>query len=298
MITHGHVPVLLEEALAFLDAGRAGTYIDGTFGLGGHSVEILRRNPEASVVGFDRDETSLREARKKLVEYADRVRLFHADFRDLPEDEIDFASVRGVLLDLGISSFQLDSPERGFSFNAAGPLDMRMDRRMKTTAAKILEKYSESKLDEMFRRYGELPQTRRLAREIVTRRKLRPFETTDQLRRLVEEIYRWRPQKGKVHPAAKAFQALRIEINGELEGLAEFLERMTLPARPGTRFVVIAFHSLEDRIIKRTFAALSASGENTPRLKALTRKPVMASEAEVGANSRARSAKLRAAERA
>jgi len=297
MITHGHVPVLLEETLAFLDAGRGGTYIDATLGLGGHSVEILRRNPRASVVGFDRDETSLREARKRLAEYADRVRLFLADFRDLPEDEIDFASVRGVLLDLGISSFQLDSPERGFSFNANGPLDMRMDRRMKTTAAKVLEKYSESKLDEMFRRYGELPHTRRLAREIVTRRKLRPFETTEELRRLVEEIYRWHPQKGKVHPAAKAFQALRIEINRELEGLAEFLERMAHLARPGTRFVVIAFHSLEDRIIKRTFAALSAAGESAPRLKALTRKPVTASEAEVRANSRARSAKLRAAER-
>jgi 16S rRNA (cytosine1402-N4)-methyltransferase len=297
MIAHGHLPVLLEEALAFLDAGRTGTYIDGTFGLGGHSVEILRRNPGASVVGFDRDETSLREARKGLVEYTDRVRLYHADFKDLPEDEIDFASVRGVLLDLGISSFQLDSPERGFSFNANGPLDMRMDRRTKTTAAKVLEKYSEPKLDEMFRRYGELSQTRRLAREIVTRRKLRPFETTEELRRLIEEIYRWRPQKGKIHPAAKAFQALRIEINGELEGLAEFLQRLAVLTRPGTRFVVIAFHSLEDRIIKRTFVALSASGESPPRMKALTRKPVTASEAEVRSNSRARSAKLRAAVR-
>jgi len=297
MIAHGHIPVLLEEALAFLDAGRAGTYIDGTFGLGGHSVEILRRNPGASIVGFDRDEASLQEARDNLAEYADRIRLYHADFRDLPEDEIDFASVRGVLLDLGISSFQLDSPERGFSFNANGPLDMRMDRRTKTTAARVLEKYSESRLDEMFRRYGELSRTRRLAREIVTRRKLRPFETTEELRLLVEEIYRWRPQRGKVHPAAKAFQALRIEINGELEGLAGFLERMAVLARPGTRFVVIAFHSLEDRIIKRTFAAMSASGQSAPRMKALTRKPVTASEAEVRTNSRARSAKLRAAER-
>ena len=297
MITHGHVPVLLEETLAFLDAGRAGTYIDATLGLGGHSVEILRRNPGASIVGFDRDEASLQEARDHLAEYADRIRLFHADFRDLPEDEIDFASVRGMLLDLGISSFQLDSPDRGFSFNANGPLDMRMDRRTKTTAARVLEKYSESRLDEMFRRYGELSHTRRLAREIVTRRKLRPFETTEELRLLVEEIYRWRPQKGKVHPAAKAFQALRIEINGELEGLAVFLERMAVLARPGTRFVVIAFHSLEDRIIKRTFAAMSASGQSAPRMKVLTRKPVTASEAEVRTNSRARSAKLRAAER-
>ncbi len=232
-----------------------------------------------------------------MAEYGDRVRLFLTDFKDLPEDEIDFASLRGVLLDLGISSFQLDSPERGFSFNADGPLDMRMDQRMKTTAAKVLEKYSESKLGDMFRRYGELPHTRRLAHEIVARRKIRYFQTTGELRCLIEEIYRWRPQKGKIHPAAKAFQALRIEINRELEGLGEFLERMAILARPGTRFVVISFHSLEDRIVKRTFAALSASGESVPRMKALTRKPITATEEEVRANSRARSAKLRAVER-
>ncbi len=297
MIAHGHIPVLLEETLEFLDAGRAGTYVDGTFGLGGHSIEILRRNPKASIIGFDRDEASLQKARKHLAEFADRIRLYHADFRDLPEDEIDFRSVRGLLLDLGISSFQLDSPERGFSFNANGPLDMRLDRRTKTTAARILEKYSESKLDEMFRRYGELAHTRRLAREIVSRRKLRPFSTTEELRRLVEEIYRWRPQKGKVHPAAKAFQALRIETNGELEGLAEFLERMADLVNPGTRFVVISFHSLEDRIIKRTFAAMSASEQSAPRMKTVTRKPITASEAELRTNPRAHSAKLRAAER-
>jgi|WetSurMetagenome_2_1015567.scaffolds.fasta_scaffold66834_2 16S rRNA (cytosine1402-N4)-methyltransferase len=297
MIPAGHVPVLLEETLTYLDIGRAGTYIDCTIGLAGHSLEILKRNPRASVVGFDRDEISLHEAQKRLAGYGDRVRLYHADFRDLPEDEIDRASVRGILLDLGISSFQLDSPERGFSFNADGPLDMRVDRRVKTTAARILEKYPESRLDEIFRTYGELPHTRRLAREIVTRRKLRPFESTADLRRLVEEIYRWRPQRGKVHPAARVFQALRIEVNGELAGLAEFLARMILWTKPGARLVVIAFHSLEDRIVKRTFAAESQAGERAPRLKALTRKPIEASEAELAANSRARSAKLRAAER-
>jgi len=297
MIPAGHVPVLLEETLSYLDTGRAGTYIDGTIGLAGHSLEILKRNPRASVVGFDRDEISLREAQKRLDGYGDRVRLYHADFRDLPQNEIDRDSVRGILLDLGISSFQLDAPERGFSFNADGPLDMRFDRRVKMTAARILEKYPESRLDEMFRNYGELPQTRRLAREIVSRRKLRPFETTADLRRLVEEIYRWRPQKGKSHPAARVFQALRIEVNGELAGLAEFLERMILWIKPGARLVVISFHSLEDRVVKRMFAAQSETAERAPRLKILTRKPVEASEAELAVNSRARSAKLRAAER-
>jgi len=298
MIGAGHVPVLLEEALGQLDSGRAGTYIDGTLGMGGHSLEILRRNPKASIIGFDRDEASLREAAKRLEKYGARVRLYHGDFKEIPGLDLDLRKVRGVLLDLGISSFQLDEPERGFSFNADGPLDMRMDRRGKATAAAILEKYSEARLDEVFREYGELPQTRRLAREIVTRRKLHPFETTGQLRRLVEEIYRWRPQKGKLHPAAKAFQALRIEINGELEGLGKFLESMAAGTRPGTRLVVIAFHSLEDRIVKRTFAALASPRERAPLLKVLTKKPIAASEVEIAANSRSRSAKLRAAETA
>ena len=297
MIGTGHVPVLLEEALKQLDIGRAGTYIDGTLGMGGHSLEILRRNPKASVIGFDRDEASLRKAGERLAEFGGRVRLYHGDFKEIPGLGLDLGKVRGVLLDLGMSSFQLDSPERGFSFNADGPLDMRMDLRTKATAASILEKYSEARLDEVFRTYGELPHTRRLAREIVSRRKLHPFETTGQLRRLVEEIYRWRPQKGKVHPAAKAFQALRIEINGELEGLGAFLESMVSGTRPGTRFVVIAFHSLEDRIVKRTFAALASPAEGAPRLRILTKKPLTASESEVAANTRSRSAKLRSAEK-
>ena len=297
MIGTGHVPVLLEEALKQLDIGRAGTYIDGTLGMGGHSLEILRRNPKASVIGFDRDEASLRKAGERLAEFGARVRLYHGDFKEIPGLGLDLGKVRGVLLDLGMSSFQLDSPERGFSFNADGPLDMRMDLRTKATAASVLEKYSEAKLDEVFRTYGELPHTRRLAREIVSRRKLHPFETTGQLRRLVEEIYRWRPQKGKVHPAAKAFQALRIEINGELEGLGAFLESMVSGTRPGTRFVVIAFHSLEDRIVKRTFAALASPAEGAPRLRILTKKPLTASESEVAANTRSRSAKLRSAEK-
>jgi 16S rRNA (cytosine1402-N4)-methyltransferase len=297
MIPAGHVPVLLEETLSYLDAGRAGTYIDATIGLAGPSLEILKRNPRASIVGFDRDEISLHEAQKRLAGFGDRVTLYHADYRDLDENKIDRDSVRGVLLDLGISSFQLDASERGFSFNAEGPLDMRIDTRLKTTAARILEKYPESRLDQILRDYSELPQTRRLAREIVTRRKLRPFETTIQLRGLVEEIYRWRPQRGKVHPAARVFQALRIEVNGELTGLAEFLERMTVWVKARTRLVVISFHSLEDRIVKRTFAAQADAAERAPRLKILTKKPVEASETELAANSRARSAKLRAAER-
>ncbi len=297
MTEKGHLPVLPTSVLEFIDAGRAGTYVDCTLGLAGHALSILERNPRARIVGLDRDALSLEVARERLRPYANRVTLFHADFKGLDGLDIPFGEVRGVLADLGLSSFQLDSPERGFSYTHEGPLDMRMDQRTKTTAAKILHTYPEPKLADLFARYGELSQTRRLAREIAHLRKLGRLETTSDLRILVERIYQWRPQKGRIHPAAKAFQALRIEINHELEGLGEFIEDTVRRAAPGTRFVVISFHSLEDRIVKRAFHGLAAPAEGTPRLAVLTKKPVMADEAEVAANPRARSAKLRAAER-
>jgi len=297
MTEKGHLPVLPTQVLEFIDPGRAGTYIDCTLGLAGHALAILERNPRARLIGLDRDALSLKVAREKLGPFADRVTLYHADFKDLPRLDIPFNEVRGVLCDLGISSFQLDSPERGFSFTHEGPLDMRMDQRSKTTAAKILHTYPEQKLAEVFAKYGELGQTRRLAREIAHLRKLGRLETTSDLRILVERIYNWRPQKGRIHPAAKAFQALRIEVNHELEGLDEFIEATVRLAGPGTRFVIVSFHSLEDRIVKRAFHRLASPEEGRPLLAILTKKPVMAAEDEVAANSRARSAKLRAAER-
>ena len=297
MTEKGHCPVLVTDVLEFLNVGREGVYVDCTLGLAGHAVAILERNPRASLVGLDRDELALRRARDILMPFGQRVRLFQTDFKLLPELGIDFRDVRGVLADLGMSSFQLDSPERGFSFTLDGPLDMRMDQRSKVTAARVLHTYSEPRLADLFQDYGELPHARRLAREVVRLRKLGRVETTSDLRRIVEDVYRWRPQKGKIHPAAKAFQALRIEVNGELDGLPEFLETTVRTSVPGTRFVVISFHSLEDRIVKRTFASLAARGDSEPLLSVLTKKPVMAGPEEVAANSRARSAKLRAAER-
>ncbi len=297
MTENGHLPVLPAEVLEFLDPGRAGLYIDCTLGLAGHALALLERNPRARLVGLDRDGQSLEIARARLKPYARRVTLYQADFKDLRTLDIPFDKVRGVLADLGISSFQLDSPERGFSYTHEGPLDMRVDHRTRTTAAKVLHTYPEQRLAEMFARYGELDQTRRLAREIVHLRKLGRLETTGDLRVLIERIYRWRPQKGRLHPAAKAFQALRIEVNGELEGLGGFIEDTVRRCPKGTRFVVISFHSLEDRIVKRAFQALARGDDGAPVLEILTRKPVMAAEAEVAANPRARSAKLRAAER-
>jgi 16S rRNA (cytosine1402-N4)-methyltransferase len=297
MTENGHLPVLPTEVIEFLDAGREGVYVDCTLGLAGHALALLGKNPRARLIGLDRDGRSLEIARKRLGPYADRVTLFQADFKDLADLDLPYKDVRGVLADLGISSFQLDSPERGFSFMHEGPLDMRMDQRTKTTAAKVLHNYPEQKLAEMFAKYGELAQTRRLAREIVHLRKLGRLETTGDLRVLIERIYQWRPQRGRIHPAAKAFQALRIEVNHELDGLEDFIDRTVRVTEKGMRFIIISFHSLEDRIVKRAFHGLACPDDGTPLLRILTRKPVMASEAEVAVNSRARSAKLRAAER-
>ena len=297
MSGNGHIPVLLEEALGHLNIEREGVYVDCTLGIGGHALEILKRNTKSILIGFDIDEKSLLKAREKLHPYADRVQLYHSDFRYLPDLNIDFSKIRGLLLDLGVSSYQLDSPERGFSFNRHGPLDMRMDHRNKTTASKIIDKYSEHKLTQIFQEYGEIKQAKRLAREIVSRRKDKKIESTTQLRRITEDLFRWRPQKGKIHPAAKVFQAIRIEVNQELESLSAFIERIAQKVPQKARIVAISFHSLEDRIIKHTFAQLASSKNSHARLRIITKKPVIPSESEVIKNSRARSAKLRAAER-
>ncbi len=297
MNKNGHLPVLVEEVMDYLDIKREGVYLDCTLGLGGHALEIVKRNPKASLVGFDIDEMSLLKAEEKLNPYADRVTLYHSDFRYIPDLKIEFSNIRGILLDLGISSFQLDSPERGFSFNQDGPLDMRMDLRNKITASKIINKYSEHKLAQIFREYGELRQAKRLGKEIVSRRKSEKIETTFQLRRIVEGICGWRPQPGRIHPAAKVFQALRIEINQELKSLSGFLERITQIIPKKAHIAVISFHSLEDRIIKHTFVHLAATNNSHPFLKILTKKPVIPSQEEIAINFRSRSAKLRAAER-
>ena len=297
MNVKGHVPVLLTEVLDYLDARREGIYIDCTIGLAGHALEILEANPKAELIGFDIDGAALLEAKKKLKPYAERAQLYHSDFRYLPELDIDFSAVRGLLLDLGLSSFQLDTPERGFSFNLEGPLDMRMDLRNKTTAFKIIDTYPEPKLGHLFQQYGELRQARRLAREIVSRRKANKIETTADLRRIIEEVCYWIPQKGKLHPAAKVFQALRIEVNNELKGVAEFLEVMAGKVAAGARFVAISFHSLEDRIVKHTFARLAGADARPALFRILTKKPVTPADEEVAANSRSRPAKLRAIEK-
>ncbi|MCX8159622.1 MAG: 16S rRNA (cytosine(1402)-N(4))-methyltransferase RsmH [Candidatus Saccharicenans sp.] len=299
MKDYGHRPVLVEETLAYLQASRPGLYIDCTIGLGGHALEILRRNPGARIIGFDLDELSLKAASGRLAEYRDRVKLFQLDFREMLDFQglVPFDEVKGVLADLGISSFQLDNPERGFSFNLEGPLDMRMDTRQKTTAEKILMTYPEARLAEIFKKYGELHHTRLLARKIASQRKLGLLKNTTDLKKLVEEVYRWVPHKNHLHPAARVFQALRIEVNQELKGLDLFLDRLARKCPPGARLVVISFHSLEDRLVKKAFQSLASGETGHPLVKILTRKPVRPSPEEIEANSRSHSAKLRAAER-
>ncbi len=293
MSQQAHIPVLLEETLSLLDTQREGVYLDCTIGLGGHSIEILRRNKKSHVIGFDIDEKALMEAKKNLKPFADRVTLYHSDFRYIPELKISFSSIRGVLLDLGLSSFQLDDPKRGFSYQKKGPLDMRMDLRNKTTAAKIINKSSENKLAQIFWEYGELRQAKILAKEIYSRRKQEEIKTTPQLLKITEEICRWRPQKGKTHPAARVFQALRIEVNQELKDLDTFLEKIIRLSPKNTRIAVISFHSLEDRIVKQTFKELASSKQERPFITILTKKPVTPSKKEIEVNFRARSAKLR-----
>jgi len=292
-----HTPVLLTETIDFLRAERKGLYLDCTLGLGGHARAILEQNPKSHLVGFDMDESALLRAEKNLNGFADRIELYHSDFRNIPDLDLEFPHVQGIVFDLGISSFQLDTPERGFSYNQEGPLDMRMDLRSRATAAKIVNKYSEPKLAQVFYEYGELRQSRKLASAIVSKRKVQKIETTTQLFRIVEAVCHWRPQRGKTHPAARVFQALRIEVNQELAGLDDFIERITKRLSTGARIVGISFHSLEDRIVKHTFSRLASGQDHTPVLSVLTKKPVIPSESEVAANFRSRSAKLRAAEK-
>jgi 16S rRNA (cytosine1402-N4)-methyltransferase len=287
----GHIPVLLAETLELLAVRAGGLYVDGTVGLGGHAAAVLRASgPDGRLLGLDRDGETLERARARLAEFEGRVRLEQDDYRGIPE-RLAGERADGILLDLGVSSVQLDEAERGFSFQAEGPLDMRMDRSAGTTAADLVNRMRERELADLLYEYGEEPASRRIARAIVFARERRPIETTTELADIVRRAApRRRP--GGLHPATRTFQALRIRVNRELEGLGEALERSADCLKPGGRLAVIAFHSLEDRAAKEAFRALAARG-----FQVLTRKPVRPGEAEVRANPRARSARLRAVAR-
>jgi 16S rRNA (cytosine1402-N4)-methyltransferase len=289
-----HEPVMPREVLALLDPSRGGVFVDCTTGLGGHTALLLENGAER-VIGLDRDRDALRIAAERLRQYADRVELVHSDYRQLGRvlEARAIEGVNGILADLGVSSMQLDADGRGFTFRRDEPLDMRMDRSAGATLADLLVSVDEDDLANVIFQFGEERHSRRIARAIVRRRESGRIESTGELAELVRAAV---PKHGyqRIDPATRTFQALRIWVNRELEGLDAFLAEASRQLLAGARLAVITFHSLEDRIVKHTFRAIAAAGDVW---RVLTRKPIVPGDDEVGRNPRARSAKLRAIER-
>ena len=275
-------------------AAPGGRYIDGTVGGGGHAAAILEASsPDGRLLGIDCDPAALAAAAARLAPYGDRVTLVRGSFREIGQlaATSGFAQVEGVVLDLGVSSYQLDTPERGFSFQAHAPLDMRLDPDAPVTAAHLVNNLPEQELADLIFRYGEERGSRRIARAIVEARQRKPVTTTDELAAIVSRALGG--QRGRIHPATRTFQALRIAVNDELASLEAALPQVIDLLAPGGRMAIIAFHSLEDRIVKHTLRAEAQAG----RLRIITRKPVEASVEEQRTNPRSRSARLRVAER-
>lgn len=279
-----HIPVLGTEVVAGLAVCPGGHYLDATVGGGGHSRLILEVAPDVQVTALDQDVQAIAAAQQTLAPYGDRVQFWHTNFACYDPENQRF---NGILADLGVSSAQFDIPDRGFSFRLEALLDMRMDQSQELTAADIINYWDETKLANIFYTYGEERLSRRIARRIVERR---PFQTTTELAEAIAHCVPRAYRYGRIHPATRVFQALRIAVNRELEVLERFLDQAPHWLKPGGRIVVISFHSLEDRIVKHRF-------RESEWLTVLTKKPVLPAESEVEQNPRARSAKLRIAER-
>lgn len=286
-----HLPVLLDEVLSWLSPGPGSVFVDATTGAAGHTVAIARRvGPEGRVIGLDRDPMMLDFSRERIADLP--VTLVHSPYDRIAEvlEDLGIDMVDGILADLGFASDQMDTASRGFSFQREGPLDMRFDPEQRTTAARIINERSLEELNTLFRDFGDEPRARAIAERIVGRRIDGPIATTGQLADLIRGVYGPSHRRDRIDPSTRVFQALRIAVNDELTILDRFLERAPERLRPGGRFVVISFHSLEDERIKATF-------REDDRLRPLTKKPVIATDRELRQNPRARSAKLRAAER-
>ncbi|MBN3939576.1 MAG: 16S rRNA (cytosine(1402)-N(4))-methyltransferase RsmH [Nostoc sp.] len=279
-----HLPVLPQEVIAGLAVSPGGHYLDVTVGGGGHSRLILEAAADVRVTAIDQDEDALAAARKELAEFGDRIQFIHRNFA---EYEFPLNTFDGILADLGVSSYHLDQAERGFSFRQAANLDMRMDRGRSLTAADVINNWDEAELADIFFKYGEERLSRRIARRIVERR---PLHTTTELADAIASSVPPKYRYGRIHPATRVFQALRIVVNDELKSLETFLEQAPNALVPGGRIAIISFHSLEDRPVKHGL-------RNSPLLKVLTKKPIIAQEEEIGKNPRSRSAKLRIAEK-
>jgi 16S rRNA (cytosine1402-N4)-methyltransferase len=288
-----HIPVMVEEVMDFLRCEPGGTYVDATLGGGGHASEMLRRSaPDGVVIGMEWDEDALSEAKNVLMPFGDRVKIFRENFIHLP-DFMKADSVDGILLDLGLSSIQVEKVKRGFSFRGEGPLDMRMDQRIDQTAANLINHLSSEELEYILLHYGEESWAKKIAKGIIQEREREPIETTQALRKIIHRSIPRRFHSRRIDPATRTFQALRIRVNDELENLRKILGNGWKVLKKGGRMCIISFHSLEDRMVKETFRALAKEGT----MRVLTKKPVTPSEEELRRNPRSRSAKLRCAER-
>lgn len=279
-----HVPVLSRELIEGLAIRPGGHYLDGTVGGGGHSRLILAAAPDTQVTAIDRDEQAIAAALTNMATERDRIHFWHGNFAEFEPHDLKFD---GIIADLGVSSVHLDIPERGFSFRQTGDLDMRMDRRQSLTAAEVINHWEEAQLAEIFFKYGEERLSRRIARRIVEQR---PFKTTTELAQAIAQCVPRQYRYGRIHPATRVFQALRIVVNQELTSLETFLKVAPSWLKLGGRIGIISFHSLEDRLVKHTL-------RESPILRVLTKKPILAQEDELANNPRSRSAKLRIAER-
>jgi 16S rRNA (cytosine1402-N4)-methyltransferase len=293
-----HIPVMPKEVLSWLVQEGSRIYLDCTVGYSGHAEQVLETSsPGSRLIGLDRDAAAIAVSRSRLARFGGRVLLLHGHFMDLKQHltASGIGQVDGILFDLGVSSLQLEEPARGFSFQVDGPLDMRMDQSMSGTAADLVNRWPEPQLADAIFQFGEERFSRRIARAIVRARERRPLATTRELVSVIEGAVPANYRRGRIHCATRTFQAIRIAVNQELECLDPALRDAADVLSPGGRLCVIAFHSLEDRIVKHTLRALS--GKNDPALTVLTKKPQIPTREESDVNPRSRSAKLRAAQR-
>ena len=311
-ISELHAPVTLERTIELLAPAleaEGAVFVDGTLGLGGHSEAFLERFPNLTLVGIDRDTNALALAGERLARFSGRTHLVHAVYEEIEDvlDELGIKSVQGILLDLGVSSMQLDEADRGFAYSYEAPLDMRMDATQGKTAAEIVNSYSEQDLARIFKEFGEERYAKRVASAIVEARKATPFETSTQLAGLIAKVIPFIPGKSSGHPAKRVFQALRIEVNGELEVLERTMPASIAALAVGGRIVVLSYHSLEDRIVKQALVAAANSSapldlpfelpEHAPVLRLLVKGAEPATAEEIAINPRAASVRLRAAEK-
>lgn len=310
-IKFSHVSVLLRECIEGLDIKPDGIYVDGTTGGGGHSLEIVKRLDKGGrLIAIDRDTDALAAAAKRLADYSDRVTFVHSNYSELESvlDELGIDKIDGILMDLGVSSYQLDTAERGFSYMQDAKLDMRMNRDDSKSAYEVVNEYSEEELRRIIFEYGEEKFARNIAANIVKKRAEAPIETTLELAELIKASMPKAAREGGHHPAKRTFQAIRIEVNEELAAIPRAIESAVNHLSEGGRIAIITFHSLEDRLVKQKYAALATGCtcprefpicvcNNKPKINLVNKKPITASDGELEVNPRSRSAKLRVAEK-